>query len=298
MAHDPAAAAIAKPPPPYYVGNLTGRARSAAIGLLAWALAACGDDGGAPARVAVLSAFPGELAAVLARTAVEETVAVEGRRVRLGRLGGTPVVVAMTGIGLVNAATTTRALLERFPLRGVVVSGVAGSLLRIGDVAVPARWSLPDGSAHPIARRWLAIAERLADGGALPFERCTAVPSESPDPVCLDPPPVLVVGGEGASADPFAGAAFPCRPGAGDVFGCDVAARAAAPPAPLVEDMESAAIAAEAAARGVPFIAFRGVSDGAGDPLGLPGFPAQFYAYYRLAAANAAAAVEAFAARL
>ncbi|MFN8544711.1 MAG: hypothetical protein U0807_10995 [Candidatus Binatia bacterium] len=55
--------------------------------------------------------------------------------------------------------------------------------------------------------------------------------------------------------------------------------------------METAAVAAVAAARGVPFLGVRGVSDGTGDPLGLPGFPAQFFAYYRLAADNAAAVV-------
>jgi len=46
-----------------------------------------------------------------------------------------------------------------------------------------------------------------------------------------------------------------------------------------------------ASAHGVPFLIVRGVSDGAGDPLGLPGFPAQFFAYYRLAADNAATVV-------
>ena len=50
-------------------------------------------------------------------------------------------------------------------------------------------------------------------------------------------------------------------------------------------------MAAVAAAHGVPFLIVRGVSDGAGDPLGLPGFPAQFFAYYRLAADNAATVV-------
>ena len=63
-------------------------------------------------------------------------------------------------------------------------------------------------------------------------------------------------------------------------------------------DMETAAIARETAERGLPYIAFRAGSDGGGDPLGLPGFPAQFYAYYRLAARNAAAAAAAFLERL
>jgi nucleoside phosphorylase len=277
--------------------------------------AACGDDGGGgtgasgapPARIAVLSAFPGELAAVLARMRVEQTVEVAGRTVRVGTLGGTPVVAAMTGIGLVNAANTSRAVLAQFPIRGVVVSGVAGSSLNIADVAAVASWSLSDGSTYVVDRRWLRIAKELAEARSVRFESCALVPSASPDPVCLPNPPVLVVGGEGESEDPFGGAAFPCHAGSGDIYGCDAEERAVTAAAagtgadgetPLIQDMESAAIAREAAAQGVPFIAFRAVSDGAGDPLGLPGFPAQFYAYYHLAANNAAAAAEAFLAQL
>ena len=282
-------------------------------------LVACGDDGGStgtggsgspPPRVAVLSAFPGELAAVLARMQVEQTVVIAGRNVRVGTLGGKPVVAAMTGIGLVNAATTTQAILEQFPIHGVVVSGVAGSSLDIADVAAVTTWSLPDGSSYPVDARYLRIAEHLADTHGVAFEHCTSVPSASPDPVCLPNPPVLVVGGEGASEDPFGGNAFPCHAGSGDLYGCDPldpapavaaslrAAGSTQSDTPLIQDMESAAIARAAAAKGVPFSAFRAVSDGAGDPLGLPGFPSQFYAYYHLAANNAAAVAEAFVKRL
>ncbi|MFN8643847.1 MAG: hypothetical protein U0802_20125 [Candidatus Binatia bacterium] len=266
----------------------------ALFAVAAYALAGCGGGGeaSAPARIAVLSAFPAELAAVLAHVTVDETVDVGGRNVRVGTLAGRPVVVAMTGIGLVNAAATTRAILERFPIRGVVVSGVAGSPLRIADVAAPARWSLPDGRAFAADPRWLRRAQRLADGADLRFERCLAGVCPSADPACFQP--VLVVGGDGVSEDPFGGAAFPCHPGAGDIFGCDAAATTAGAVSPVIQDMETAAIAAETAARRLPFIAFRGVSDGAGDPCDLPPFPGQFYAYYRLAAANAAAVAAAF----
>jgi hypothetical protein len=114
-----------------------------ASGILALAMlgliAACGDDdaddstqGAEPARIAVLSAFPAELAEVLERTRVEDTVEVAGRTVRLGTLGGKPVAVAMTGIGLVNAANT-RARSSNSP--DPRVGGVAGSSLNIADVA-------------------------------------------------------------------------------------------------------------------------------------------------------------------
>jgi hypothetical protein len=47
----------------------------------------------------------------------------------------------------------------------------------------------------------------------------------------------------------------------------------------------------------VPFIGFRAVSDGGGDPLHLPGFPVQFFYYRQLAADNAARVTLAFLAR-
>jgi nucleoside phosphorylase len=65
----------------------------------------------------------------------------------------------------------------------------------------------------------------------------------------------------------------------------------------VAADNESASVARVAAAAGIPFVAFRAVSDGAGDPLHLPGFPVQFFVYARLAAHNAAAATAAFLSR-
>src|SRR4029077_10323483 len=105
-------------------------------------------------------------------------------------------------------------------------------------------------------------------------------------------------------SDPFNGMAVPCVPNGSAVFGCELPppmpALAGAVPAepaartPVVEDMETAAVARIAAERRVPFLAVRAVSDGAGDPLGDRGFPAQFFDYYRLAAGNAALVTRAF----
>jgi hypothetical protein len=69
----------------------------------------------------------------------------------------------------------------------------------------------------------------------------------------------------------------------------------------VTADEETAVVAQVAQANGVPFIGFRAASDGpgntpgtGGDPLMLPGFPAQFLVYRQLAADNAAAAAIAF----
>jgi nucleoside phosphorylase len=293
--------------------------RCVLVAALPLCLGACGldsdEDDRPPPMFAVLSAFPAELAPLLERADVEETIPLDGGRVlRVGKIGKVPVVLALAGIGLVNAATMTRLVLERFEVAGVIVSGVAGSPLRIADVAVPVEWSLVGGGTFTPPHRWLALAERIATVGNAELERCTVPPSRpSEGEVCLPFQPAVVVGGAGQSDDPFGGAAFRCQETSNsDVFGCDVAMSSASavqqgtfeahdiaePEAPAAVDMETAAIAREATARGVPFIAFRAVSDGAEDPLMLPGFPAQFFAYYRLAARNAAAAAVAFLARV
>ena len=53
-------------------------------------------------------------------------------------------------------------------------------------------------------------------------------------------------------------------------------------------------MASVAAQHRVPFLGVRGVSDGQGDPLHLPGVPSQFFVYRQLAGNNAAAVTMAF----
>lgn len=290
-------------------GSLPGRGfRLVCAAALLCGIEACGNGDGdsapsSPPFVAVLSAFPAELAAVLEHVEVTETVTINGRGFRVGTINGVRVVAGMTGIGLVNAATTTQAVLDRLPVTGVVVSGVGGSSYRIGDVAVPETWELAEGGVYAAEPTWIRLARALA-GPESDFQQCTDVRMGADERhVCLDFHPEVVVGGVGRSSDTFGNMPFPCHPNGGDVFGCDVTMTAAvfAPSGddtPIEADNETAAIAREADARGLPFIAFRATSDGAGDPLGLPGYPVQFFAYYKLAAHNAAAAAAAFLERL
>lgn len=219
----------------------------------------------------MLSAFPAEADAVLSHTTLDPdpVVIVDRRRFYLGSIAGKNVIVAMTGIGLVNAADTTEAALTRFGVGAVVFSGVAGGI--------------------DLRRR-----------------------------------PQVAVGGDGCSWDNTNGVAFPCIPNGGDVFGCQprsapdrslrytgnfrqAAGRwarsalisnlkivAAAEAAFDATDMETAAAQTVADAHGVPFLGIRGITDGPGDPLHLPGFPFQFFCYKRIAANNAARVTAAF----
>ena len=263
-------------------------------------------------RTLVLVAFPDEADAVLARTTLDPdpVVVAAGRHFYLGTIGGRKSVVAMTGIGLVNAARVTEQALLSFWVDAVVFSGVAGGAgrTRIADVAVPARWSLDHGQTYqPVSAGMLATAEGLS-------VELRSVKNDAQ----------LIVGGNGGSSDNNNGQAFPCIPNGGGVFGCllrrapgrsrwytgnffaaigpflarglisNVRGSLGQNQAFEVHDMESAAAQRVADAHGVPFLGIRGISDGAGDPLKLPGFPLQFFFYKKIAAENAARVTEAF----
>jgi nucleoside phosphorylase len=275
-------------------------------------------------RTLVLTAFPAEADAILARTTLDESpvVVVNGRHCYLGNLGGKPVILAMTGIGMVNATDTTETTLAHFtseskmPVNAVVFAGVAGGSgrTRIGDVAIPARWTSDNGTTwNAVDPEMLAAADDLA------------VVLESAGRVDLKREPRLHVGGDGASGDNNNGMAFPAIPFGGAVFGPqprtapDCSRRFAGnffesigpflrrgvisnitgfltstgPPVDAV-DQETAAAQQVADAYCVPFLGIRGMSDGPGDPLNLPGYPLSFFVYKQLAAGNAAIVTEAF----
>jgi nucleoside phosphorylase len=279
-------------------------------------------------RTLVLTAFPAEADAILARTTLDENpvVVVHRRHYYRGTLGGEKVVVAMTGIGMKNAADTTEEALTHFcpdasvAVNAVVFAGVAGGHGRtqIGDVAVPARWTGDDGTS------WHAVAPEMLDAAgqlSVKLERSCRVrgPLFRRRIVNLNHEPQLHVGGDGSSGDNNNGVAFPAIPMGGTVFGpqplaapdfsfastgnfCQAVGtfvargvvsnltgllKPANPPVDAV-DQETAAAQRVADTRGVPFLGIRGMSDGPGDPLNLPGYPFTFFVYKRIAAHNAA----------
>jgi nucleoside phosphorylase len=262
-------------------------------------------------RTLVLTAFPAEADAMLSHTTLDPNpvVVAERRHFYLGSVRGRKVIVAMTGIGMVNATRATETALARFPssVDAVVFSGVAGGAGRTGiaDVAVPARWTQDNGATfHPVDPGMLAAAENLS----VALKSVRAMRHQ----------PQLVCGGDGCSYDNNNGQAFPSIPHGGSVFGCqprkapdrsffypgnffqaawpwlkhglisNAKIVSSADPAFDATDSETAAVQAVADAHGVPFLGIRGMSDGPGDPLHLPGFPFQFFVYKKVAAANAA----------
>lgn len=293
-------------------GRSWGRSRPATIAFLAASVAtlahgaahqrglcATAATGPAAPYLAVISAYPAELAPLVAASTIERSVEIGGRPFYVGRLGGVNVLLGLTGIGLVNATDTTRSLLGRPDVAGLVMSGTCGTRFDIGDVMVPG--DLVETGRHGVFRpnpALVAVARRAATALPEPLDHCTVVPPGSPTGalVCLLTEPVVRFDAHAVSADGFGGKALPCTPGAGDIFGCELPAptvRAAAPaPATIstqdVEDNESAAVARVAVRRRVPFLVVRSASDGNGDPKGARGFPTEFFDYYRIATHNAA----------
>jgi nucleoside phosphorylase len=292
-------------------------------------------------RTLVLTAFPAEADAVLARTTLDPdpSVVVDGRHFYLGEMGGKKVIVAMTGIGMVNATNTAQAAFDHFTpdtgiaIGAVVFVGVAGGSGRtgIGAVAVPARWTADDGETwNPVDSGMLAAANSLtvdlrsSDSIVDPAFACGLLNSVLR--IDLRREPQLFVGGDGISDDNNNGTAFPTIPLGGWVFGPQPLAApdfsphytgnfvdaigpflakglignitgylgTTIPPVDAV-DQETAAAQHVADSYGVPFLGIRGISDGPGDPLHLPGIPfLQFFVYGQIAAGNAAIVAEAF----
>lgn len=264
-------------------------------GLLALTLDGCAGMAavrldGTP-RIAVLSAFEPELALLLNRLQAPARHSLNGIGFTTGTLEGKPVVLFLSGISMTNAAMNTQLVLDRFNIQSIVLSGIAGGVnpgLHIGDVAVPARWGQylevlmaretapgqflvpprmdgqlfpPFGMLHPrsvetrtganptlVRKFWfeadpkmLEVARSLRN---IDLGSCNAGQ-------CLARQPQLMVGGNGVSGQAFVdNAAF--RDYAFKTFQANVL------------DMETAAVGMVAYSNGVPFIAFRSLSDLAG----------------------------------
>lgn len=182
----------------------------------------------------IAAALPGELAALLPR--------LEGRRrsrgpagwVVAGRLAGTEVAVTATGDGEGAARRGLAALLERLPVRRLLLLGVGGGLspeLEEGALVVGRTVRSAAGEAPPPDADWLGWA--AGSGEALVGTVVTV------ERILRDP---------GAKAELW---------------------RRLATAGPATVDLESAHWAREAARRGVPYLAVRAVLDPAGEELPL-----------------------------
>ncbi|KLR57052.1 5'-methylthioadenosine/adenosylhomocysteine nucleosidase [Diaphorobacter sp. J5-51] len=106
---------------------------------------------------AILSALSEEQGGLMHALQQPEQLRHAGRVFWRGRLHGQPVVLALSGIGKVAAATTAAVLAERFGPARMVFTGVAGGVgegVQVGDVVVAQDYLQHDFDASPIVPRW------------------------------------------------------------------------------------------------------------------------------------------------
>lgn len=122
---------------------------------------------------AILSALPEEQSSLVQHLSHPQRLMHAGRAFWLGELHGRAVVLALSGIGKVAAATTATALIERFGVARIVFTGVAGGVgdgVNVGDVVVAQDYLQHDMDASPLFPRWEVpgyARSRLACDGVL-----------------------------------------------------------------------------------------------------------------------------------
>jgi adenosylhomocysteine nucleosidase len=108
-------------------------------------------------KIAIVSALHDELSRLLALMPDERKQVRAGREFWLGHLQGCEVVLVLSGIGKVAAATTATLLIEHFKVDTILFTGVAGGLgkgVNIGDVVVADSFMQHDLDVSPIFPRY------------------------------------------------------------------------------------------------------------------------------------------------
>jgi adenosylhomocysteine nucleosidase len=218
--------------------------------------------------IGIMSAMHEELAAVLQALPNERRVQVAGRDFWQGLWHGRPVVVVLSRIGKVAAATTATALIERFGVGQIVFTGVAGGLgadVQVGDVVLARSLVQHDMDASPLFPRHevpLYGRSRFETDAPLSASLQRAVQAvladlqqhvghEAVREFSLES--VRLHQGLIASGDRFVATAAESR------------SLVNALPEALAVEMEGAAVAQVCADYGVPFAALRTISDRADD---------------------------------
>jgi len=211
-----------------------------------------------PVLTAILSALAEEQQGLLEQLGQPRRVARAGRDFWQGELHGQPVVLALSRIGKVAAATTATTLIEAFGAQRLVFTGVAGGVgpgVRVGDVVVATGFVQHDMDASPIFPRYqipLYGREHFACD-----EDLSALLSGAAHAGLARIGSHSVHHGLIASGDRFVSKAEESH--------ALQAALASAGHAPLAVEMEGAAVAQVCFDYGVPFAAVRTISDRADD---------------------------------
>lgn len=240
------------------------------------------------ATTAILSALAEEQQGLLERLQSPRRVARAGRDFWQGQLHGQPVVLALSRIGKVAAATTATTLIEAFGAQRVVFTGVAGGIaagVQVGDVVVAQEFVQHDMDASPLFPRYqipLYGRDRFACDEALTTLLAGAASKG------LQGLGVQVGADQGVTSH----AVHRGLVASGDRFVCAAdearllhATLSEAGHAPLAVEMEGAAVAQVCHDYNIPFAAMRTISDRADDTahVDFPRFVTEVASRYALA---------------
>jgi adenosylhomocysteine nucleosidase len=219
-------------------------------------------------RIAVVSAMHDELSQLLTLMPDEHKQTRAGREFWLGHLHGHDVVLVLSGIGKVAAATTATLLIEHFQVSQIVFTGLAGGLaenVNVGDLVVADSFMQHDLDVSPLFPKYqvpgCGLSAFKADDAlandlklacvAILVDLATVLTPETRSAFGLISPQVhegLLISG-----DRFVSTTAECKKLRHDL------------PAALAVEMESAAIAQVCHDYDVPFAAIRTISDRADD---------------------------------
>ncbi len=233
---------------------------------------------------AILSALAEEQLGLLALLQDPKPVRRAGRAFWVGALHGRPVVLALSRIGKVAAATTATALIEAFAADRIVFTGVAGALgagVNVGDLVVATHFVQHDMDASPLFPRFEVPLYRQSlftcDAGltSLLFEasrHCldTAAHRTGQDRACAVHQGLIASGDSFIATAPASTALKRALQSVGME--------------PLAVEMEGAAVAQVCHDYGVPFAAVRTISDRADEhaPMDFQRFVADVAGAYAL----------------
>ncbi|MEE2915644.1 phosphorylase [Sphingomonas ginsenosidimutans] len=120
-------------------------------------------------RTVVMTAFPPEWDALVGSVEQPREYRINGLTFMTGTMAGKPVVLMQSAVSMVNAAMNTQLVLDRFRVKRIVFSGIAGGVdpqLSIGDVIVPEHWGqyLEVSFARQTPKGW--VTPEPVDAGA------------------------------------------------------------------------------------------------------------------------------------
>jgi adenosylhomocysteine nucleosidase len=277
-------------------------------------------------RTVVMTAFFPEWEALEHAVEKPRIYKINGLKFLTGTMDGKPIILMQSGVSMVNAAMNTQLVLDRFTVKRIVFSGIAGGVdpdLTIGDVVVAQDWAqyLEVAFARKTPQGWKTpepVDPAAPKNWGMMFPRGVRVGNASEEAarrytIAVDPELVALarqvaaktrlqrcIGAAPASGAAPRGSCLEQEPKI-VVGGTGVSASVFADNAEFREylqstykarvlDMESAAVAQVAYANQVPAIVFRSLSDLAGGDES----ENQMETFMALASVNSAQVVRAF----